>query len=68
MIGTIICKISTIIYNIDIINLKFYLLKISYLYEYGRINLFLFFFFGSKIGLFLFFETLAAIHQSLDND
>ena len=37
MVGIIICEISTIIYNINIINIKFYLLEISYLYRYRKI-------------------------------
>jgi hypothetical protein len=44
MIDTIICEVSTIIYGIGIINVRFYLLKIWYPHGYGRITLFAIFF------------------------
>ena len=36
MVGTIICEVGNIIYDIDIINMRFYLLKIRYPHRYRR--------------------------------
>ena len=38
MVGTIIYEVSTIICNICIINMRFYLLEVWYPYEYYRIT------------------------------
>jgi Co/Zn/Cd efflux system component len=39
MVGTIICEVVTIICDIGIINVRFYLLKVRYPYGYRRITL-----------------------------
>ena len=39
MVGTIICKVGTIMCDICIINVKFYLLKIRYPHKYCKITL-----------------------------
>ena len=38
MVGTIICEVSNIICDIDIIDVRFYLLKVSYPHGYYRIT------------------------------
>jgi hypothetical protein len=38
MVGTIICEVGIIIYDIDTINIRFYLLEVRYPYGYGRIT------------------------------
>ena len=38
MVDTIICDLGTIICDIVTINMKFYLLEVSYLHEYRRIT------------------------------
>ena len=38
MVRTIICEIGTIIYDIGIINVRFYLLEVRYPYGYCRIT------------------------------
>jgi hypothetical protein len=40
MVGTVICELGTKICDIDIINVRFYLLEIRYPYEYCRITIF----------------------------
>ena len=39
MVGTIICEVGTIIYDIGTINVRFYLLEVSYPHGYCRITL-----------------------------
>jgi hypothetical protein len=39
MVGTIICEVGIIIYDIDIINVRFYLLEVRYPHGYCRITL-----------------------------
>ena len=38
IVGSIICEVGTIMCDIGIINMRFYLLKVSYLYGYCRIT------------------------------
>ena len=40
IVGTIICKVDTIMCDIGTINIKFYLLEVPYPYEYYRITLY----------------------------
>jgi hypothetical protein len=38
MVGTIICEVGIIIYDIGTINVRFYLLEVRYSYGYYRIT------------------------------